>query len=699
MMSEISNDIGDMILPEALDFTLSNENTPQLWELSCSKLTWPTQKAPGKKARNIWKKFLKTFLNEHKKLIRPLGTWLSTDTSQRKWHYTTNGSQLLETKNEVDIIYKKQIDRCNTIVYTKDSPTGKTADHPTIPVTPTSIEPGAIKCRQTVSVRTKTKEANAGTYKIFDLEAPYCPGLPLEAKYSYTISNNTLQVEGIIRQHQIPLEVIQLKRWYRTRPTHKSANAWGCLLIASHFHHYHNNDPTAQTTINITNSTARKDLERDGQTNPTLNTCYTSKWEVYHQAMKLLHQSNTTIKVLTQDDELLLEDWITDTQYEQYINNTKPYRERLHKIESVFLTIRHKQVTTEYSQTIRHEVSAHAATKYLQSKFHWTDEEVQDIQWQAHRQAISLFAGLKHKSIIQLLHKWLPVNVSHSKGSFGTASLCPFCMSCEETQEHFLSCQHDHLKQAWLAASTAVVRKRKTHDKELNHHVLRLIGLAITHWRTTKNPARPKFLPPTLYSLFDCQAHIGWDQVLLGRFSSRWVHGSSLPNLTTRGLTYIIKTIWNQIYDVWIQRCNRAHGDNNNSKRKMALLPLTPQVHKLYQERQTVPISEQYIFKKTVEDTLELPTAALENWIFKANIRIKQAKCRLKTQHRLNRPVHLFFTKQVTSPHSKKIRKTKINPKLVKKNNIQKIATTITKYFQKAPFRKINSPKDDLFPP
>jgi hypothetical protein len=95
----------------------------------------------------------------------------------------------------------------------------------------------------------------------------------------------------------------------------------------------------------------------------------------------------------------------------------------------------------------------------------------------------------------------------------------------------------------------------------------------------------------------------------------------------------------------------------------MALLRLAPQVHKLYQERQTVPISEQYIFKKTVEDTLELPTPALENWIFKANIRIKQSKSRLTTKHQLNRPLHPFFTKICKSIQSKKIIKNKAAPK------------------------------------
>jgi hypothetical protein len=280
----------------------------------------------------------------------------------------------------------------------------------------------------------------------------------------------------------------------------------------------------------------------------------------------------------------------------------------------------------------------------------------------------------------------------------GSARLCPYCNSCDETQQHFLNCTNERLQESWKRASDTVIRKLKVYDSNINHQLLRLIGLAITTWRTTKSPKRPTFLGKQFYSLFDKQAQVGWDQILMGRFSKSW---TTVPttSLDCRWLSYTIRTIWNQLYEVWTARCKTAHGEDTHSKRKRALLRLTPQVEQLYKEKEHISSDYKYIFKNKIEDTLNLPTPAIENWLFKARLRIQSCKKRTAKHKKSNGPLHPFFTSNLSKKGQSQLRNRKTQLKKKEYHQKGKITTSITKYFAVLRQRKTSSPKNDLLPP
>jgi hypothetical protein len=83
---------------------------------------------------------------------------------------------------------------------------------------------------------------------------------------------------------------------------------------------------------------------------------------------------------------------------------------------------------------------------------------------------------------------------------------------------------------------------------------------------------------------------------------------------------------------------------DKDTKRKMAMLQLAPQVELLYKEEQNVPALDQYIFKQTIEETLNLSTPVLTHWIFKAKNRIQRAKRRTAFVFRLTKLTHILKT-------------------------------------------------------
>jgi hypothetical protein len=395
------------------------------------------------------------------------------------------------------------------------------------------------------------------------------------------------------------------------------------------------------------------------------------------------------------------EEWI-DNAHEEFdiASHTRPHREVLHEISTAFLTIHNTQVTSEYSNIIRHEATSPQAIKYLTEKHKWSFNTFRDIHWEAHGKAISSLPGRQYKTTTQFIHQWLPVNASYSKTSIGTARLCPYCLSCEETQEHFLSCTHDGLQKAWQTAAETVVKKIQRYNNQTSHYLLRLLSLSITTWRCTKQPTRPKFLPPHLYALFDKQSLIGWDQILMGRFSRIWTSTTESHRMSTNWLTFAIRTLWQQFYEVWITRCNRTHGEDTNTKRRMALLRLSPQVELLYQQMHVIPNTEQYIFQKTKEETLNLPTFALENWIFKAKIRLKAMRAR-EAKTKQGKTIHPFFLSQSSKYKLKKKVQKSQHQGNGRRAPIKRIATTITKFFtykHKTQLKSLHL-NNDLFPP
>jgi hypothetical protein len=311
------------------------------------------------------------------------------------------------------------------------------------------------------------------------------------------------------------------------------------------------------------------------------------------------------------------------------------------------------------------------------------------------------FQGRQHKTIIQFIHGWLPVNASHSKTSAGTARLCPYCSSCDESQQHWLQCTHNELTILWKSAADTLARKLRKYNKNMDAKLVRLLGLAITDWRTTTSPSRPDFVTPNLYSLFDKQSLIGWNQILQGRFSKAWNISPSHDSISSTA--YVVRIIWQHLHEVWLSRCGKAHGTDSTSQRKMALLRLKPQVEKIFQERHNLEPTEQYIFKHTLEETLALPTATICSWIFQANNRISRAKKRQRQLVKHHLPTHPFFSRLPSHKrHIKQNNKLGTTTKQSKKSTDKRphhTITTLTKFFPILRQRPRPVSKDDLFPP
>jgi hypothetical protein len=104
-LAEITNHQGNRILGCVHDCSVSLEGHPTLHELSESKLQWPCQTRPPRKAILLWKHYLSSFSGKTNYLIQCLGPWTNNLHAQRTWKFVTSMSSILHYKDNTFTMY------------------------------------------------------------------------------------------------------------------------------------------------------------------------------------------------------------------------------------------------------------------------------------------------------------------------------------------------------------------------------------------------------------------------------------------------------------------------------------------------------------------------------------------------------------------------------------------------------------------
>jgi hypothetical protein len=134
------------------------------------------------------------------------------------------------------------------------------------------------------------------------------------------------------------------------------------------------------------------------------------------------------------------------------------------------LIINNKHITTNYQQSIREAFTQPELWNYYHTKFTWTQQCIDLIDWTSHGKALASLPQRQQKTTIQFNHRWLPLNASHSLQAETTGRLCPHCQHDEETHQHYLQCPHPAPTLQWTTASQQI---------KIDYN--RIINILITH--------------------------------------------------------------------------------------------------------------------------------------------------------------------------------------------------------------------------
>jgi hypothetical protein len=433
----------------------------------------------------------------------------------------------------------------------------------------------------------------------------------------------------------------------------------------------------------------KEELKKASKERPASSKCISNEWDLLHTCTTILKKLK---RYTLQDHAESGFQPLPNTQDNQMWES-----ETIHTtITNVHLQLNRKRVAGDYKIALRQASTAPDIKSYYSDKYEWSQETIADTHWTAHGKSLTKLPSRTCKTITQMIHQWLPVNATYSINAVGTGRLCPFCLTCDKDDRHFLSCLHPTLSHLWAQAARNITKALIRYDSQIDRQILRLISEAITKWRTTPTPTVPTWLHPKYHTLFAKQSTIGWNHLILGRFSHSWQQATNKSSAQiTQWLSFTITRIWLEIYSIWKQRCETNHGKSEEEQNRRTRLTLKPKVTELYAKQPDTDHCDQYIFSTSLSDMLARPPAVIKQWLHKATLRLKVSKERHKAKQKADiSKIHPFFSKykKPTSIIPIKNRKTPRPPQRFQ-------TTTLLKFFTSQNHNNTQSiPKDDLFP-
>jgi hypothetical protein len=190
---------------------------------------------------------------------------------------------------------------------------------------------------------------------------------------------------------------------------------------------------------------------------------------------------------------------------------------------------------------------------------------------------------------------------------------------------------------------TAVDRKC---ESIRTHPELRQILInAIEHWLTWNDEdqdyqhtiANHTSTSPQMVRLVTQQNAIGWDQILLGRFSIMWsaiqddYYATTINNTESRRRSgeqwqqAIISEVWSQWFLLWELRNKDQHGSNESTRQRIEREEVERTLRELYDLKEQMEPSVQQVLCQDITDHFNKPLWYNKNWLAVHGPLVKQS--------------------------------------------------------------------------
>jgi hypothetical protein len=151
-----------------------------------------------------------------------------------------------------------------------------------------------------------------------------------------------------------------------------------------------------------------------------------------------------------------------------------------------------------------------------------TDQALEEVDWDSHTMAVGR-SQLSQPFLVKMLHQILPVGMLiHRYDPVKYTIDCPTCRKHSETYDHLFQCCHPPSRAGRKSQLKATLIKF-TDDDTNSHHILQDILVTGMHNWINGLPFPTTQYPPDWHELIDSQSRIGWKQLLLGKFSVKWL--------------------------------------------------------------------------------------------------------------------------------------------------------------------------------
>jgi hypothetical protein len=242
------------------------------------------------------------------------------------------------------------------------------------------------------------------------------------------------------------------------------------------------------------------------------------------------------------------------------------------------------------------------------------------IAWEPHRRAINRHLPNK-TTMVKYLNNIAPVGKVVNRYDKKYPASCPSCEEEIETQDHLHQCSHQS-RQQWREQFQEKMKLKMEKYKTPEY----IVNLWINGMKKGMgNEEEPIGSTPETQSIIEEQEKIGWEQMIKGRISKKWIKAQEEEmgdNATKRknALTWateMISLIFEQWLKLWKIRNEDRHGRDTATRKAAEREQAIRELSQMYEDHEQT--QEGWILQRPLEEQRKKSTytirAILSNYI------------------------------------------------------------------------------------
>lgn len=224
----------------------------------------------------------------------------------------------------------------------------------------------------------------------------------------------------------------------------------------------------------------------------------------------------------------------------------------------------------------------------------------------------------RRTQLLKFVYSWLPIGVRRVTIEPLANSLCPSCLSAEETHDHILQCPQTQRR--GIADSFITTIAQIGEANKIDTRITQAIQFHVKKWiysTTSLHTSSDRRLEAAIQE----QNTIGWNNFLRGFISKKFetvARQSSKPLSRYESFKWtaqLIRAIWDQELDQWRLRNATVHGDTIEIQSQKTREKLITEANALYISATDLPFSDRQQLFRHWPKVLEKKNRPLRIWL------------------------------------------------------------------------------------
>ena len=681
-VSEIATPSGRTLIPGVLEV-----DKRKFTQYSKTRLDWPTQTRPSASYRKTWKKLIKAQFTGEKphRLKQPLGEWTTVENRDlqphREWRAYVSPTrdslymQVDSNNSKEYVVYRQTQETRRFISYT---PTTEKTPAPKEGSTPVSTykqkqgQAGELSVENFIVPRldrtitenhiTDFKKALSQKAEwekeLFDVISPESgphnaarhlqnettptylvsdasqePGGP--ASYCFVLAND---FEELITGHGFARGQNQQMQSFRGEGYGILAGLRLLLALIEHYKITKLKSPPTILCDNLGFILRIKKNEKQTIKSPTqalmpdndvvtavlltLEKIRTRTGEQLKLEHVKGHQDDDPNKPLDRKATLNV---LCDKEAKAHLSTQSMKHRKYHVLEGtkVLVRINNNPITSNLQPALRQAALSQNLREYLESKYDWTTNTIDDIDWEVLHSALKTYNEDDQLRIQKFSSQLLPVNAKLYRIDNQRNRTCPACETEKESCEHLLECEHPSRDQIWDQLNSDLGKFHKKHKTDpVLKEILSKNKLAI---RFDTRP-EDQDVPEDYEQLYSTQSAIGWRQLFYGRVTIDWKDRQGRyyyndPANTPKGMdgkkwaVKLVKLFWNHFLQLWKLRNEQHHKTATQRYSESETQLYKKRIRRLYANKdQLATFDQNLLFSTPCEEVLKYKLPMMKKW-------------------------------------------------------------------------------------